>query len=105
MTSGGISKASHPPRQQKIHGRINCGAQGGGRSADRPPRAMVRCHRPASGLRASVERIVGSGSEPTYLPLTNTSCVELVPLGAASALDAEAMAMAIARAVLMNMVV
>src|SRR5882672_12345174 len=62
-------------------------------------------HRPASGSRASVERIVGSGSEPTYLPLTNTSFAGLVLyfLGAASALDAVAMAMAIASAVLVSM--
>src|SRR4051812_22844362 len=67
---------------------------------------MGRYHRPASGSRASVERIVGSGSEPMYLPLTNTSCDGLVlcVLGAANALEAVAMAMVIASAVLVNMV-
>src|SRR5215470_4575345 len=68
---------------------------------------MGRSHRPASGSRASVERIVGSGSEPTYLPFTNTSCVELVlyVLDAANALEAVAIARAAASAVLANMVV
>src|SRR5262245_45748159 len=48
----------------------------------------------------------GSGSEPTYLPFTNTSCAGLVlyVLGAANALDAMAMVMVIASAVLVNMV-
>src|SRR5215470_11536736 len=66
---------------------------------------MVRYHWPASGSRASVERIVGSGSEPTYLPLTNTSFAGLLLyfLGAANALDAVAMAIASASAVLTNM--
>src|SRR5262245_59358221 len=68
---------------------------------------MVRYHWPASGSRASVERMVRSGSEPTYLPLTNTSFAGLLLyfLGAANALDAVAIAIAIASAVLVNMVV
>src|SRR5215470_14279551 len=50
--------------------------------------------------------MVASGSEPTYLPLTNTSCAGflLYCLVAANALEAVARAMAIASAVL-NMVV
>src|SRR3954471_16686091 len=75
---------------------------GGGRPA---APATVRNHRPASGSRASVERIVGSGSEPTYLPLTNTSWAGLLlyVFGAASALDAMATARPIASVVLVNM--
>src|SRR5436853_17435 len=46
-----------------------------------------------------------SGSEPTYLPLTNTSCAGLVLLDAANALEAVAITMAAARTVLVNMVV
>jgi hypothetical protein len=51
--------------------------------------------------------MVGSGSEPTYLPLTNTSCagLELYDLDAANALEAVAITRATARAVLVNMVV
>src|SRR5262245_11501378 len=81
--------------------------QGGGRSADRPPPAMGRHYSAGPGSRASIERIVGSGSEPTYLPLTNTSFAGLLLyfLGAANALDAVAMAMAMASAVLVNIVV
>src|SRR5215510_7503718 len=57
--------------------------------------------------RASIERINGSGSEPTYLPLTNTSCagLSLYFLGPANALDAVAITRATASAVLVNMVV
>src|ERR1044072_5725187 len=67
---------------------------------------MGRYHRPASGFPARVERSVGSGSEPMYLPLTNTSCEGLVlcVLGAANALEAVAITMEIASAVLVNMV-
>src|SRR5215813_14515819 len=74
----------------------------------RPNWPAATCtHRPASGSRASVERMVGSGSEPTYLPLTNTSFAGLLLyfLGAANALDEVAMAIANASAVLVNMVV
>src|SRR5262245_64316173 len=68
---------------------------------------MGRHYSAGPGSRASIERIVGSGSEPTYLPLTNTSFAGLLLyfLGAANALDAVAMAMAMASAVLVNIVV
>src|SRR4051794_2455484 len=51
--------------------------------------------------------MVGSGSEPTYLPLTNTSCAELVLyfLGAANAPEAVPMTRAIASADLVNMII
>src|SRR5215471_2372167 len=86
-----------------MYGKITAVSRGGRRLTGRP--CDGRYHRPASGSRASVERIVGSGSEPTYLPLTKTSFAGLVLyfFGAASALDAVAMAMAIASAVLVNM--
>src|SRR5215510_1629302 len=68
---------------------------------------MGRHYSAGPGSRASIERIVGSGSEPTYLPLTNTSFAGLLLyfLGAANALDEVAMAIANASAVLVNMVV
>src|ERR1700720_1803745 len=51
--------------------------------------------------------MVGSGSEPTYLPLTNTSCAGLVLyfLGAANAPEAVPMTRAIASAALVNMII
>src|SRR5215468_752639 len=100
-----ISKASQAS-SGKSAGKINLCELHKWRRADRPPPAMGH-HRPASGSRASVERMVGSGSEPIYLPLTNTSCagLELYFLGAASALDAVATASARASAILVNMVV
>src|SRR5215510_15962173 len=67
---------------------------------------MGRHHRPASGSRASVERIVGSGSEPRYLPLTNTSFEGLVLyfFGAASRVEAVPTITTRAIAVFVNMV-
>src|SRR5882724_3020666 len=61
---------------------------------------------PAS--RDSIERMVGSGSEPRYLPLVSyTSCAELVLyfLGAANAPEAVPMTRAIASADLVNMII
>src|SRR5262245_39852281 len=77
-----------------------------GRSGNRPPPA-TDCHHSVPASRASMERMVGSGSEPTYLPLTNTSCAGLVlyVLGAANALEAVAITRATASADLVNMVV
>src|SRR5262245_8358038 len=68
--------------------------------------AMSRHHRPASGSRASVERIVGSGSEPRYLPLTNTSFegLALYLFGAASRVEAVPTITTRAIAVFVNMV-
>src|SRR5262245_34510794 len=77
-------------------------------AADQLTGCHLRCHHSnGAGSRASIERIVGSGSEPTYLPLTNTSFAGLVLyfLGAANALDAVAITRATASAVLVNMMV
>src|SRR5262245_22118369 len=104
--SGGISKASHPPWQREKHGKLNCRAQGGGRSADRSPTYDEWPYSVGPWSRASWPRMNASGSEPTYLPLTNTSLAELVLcfLGSANALDAVAITRATASAVLVNMV-
>src|SRR5262245_53249401 len=62
-------------------------------------------HHSIPASRASMERMVGSGSEPTYLPLTNTSFAGLLLycLGPANALEATLITRAIASAVLVNM--
>src|SRR5262245_21041244 len=82
------------------------GRQVAGRSDTRLPPA-IDGHQSRPYSRESIERINGSGSEPTYLPLTNTSCAGLVlyVLGAANALEAVAITMATASAVLVNMMV
>src|SRR5215510_13355598 len=75
------------------------------RSDNRPP-PVTDCHHSMPASRASMERMVGSGSEPTYLPLTNTSFEGLLLycLGPANALEATLITRAIAIAVLVNMV-
>src|SRR5262249_44888596 len=77
---------------------------GGGRPADRTHTCNSSDQSNGAGSRASIERTCGSGSEPTYLPLTKTSCAGLVLyfFVVASALDAVAMARAIASVVLAN---
>src|SRR5262249_23899608 len=55
--------------------RSVCGRRGG---ASAGSHAACRDQLPLGGSRASVERIDGSGSEPTYLPFTYTSCVASV---------------------------
>src|SRR5262245_35494269 len=81
------------------------GRQVAGRSGTRPPPA-TNCHHSMPASRASMERIVGSGSEPTYLPLTYTSFAGLLLccLGPANALEATLIMRAIPSAVLVNMV-
>src|SRR5262249_21917624 len=76
-----------------------------GRSDNRPPPA-TDCHHSMPASRASMERMVGSGSEPTYLPLTNTSFAGflLCCLGPANALEGTLTTTAIAIAGLANMV-
>src|SRR5499426_1555036 len=81
------------------------GRQVAGRPDNRPPPA-TDCHHSMPESRASMERMVGSGSEPTYLPLTNTSFAGLLLccFGPANALEATLITRAIAIAVLVNMV-
>src|SRR5262249_39035832 len=73
---------------------------------DSPPSPATDCHHSMPASRASMERMVGSGSEPTYLPLTNMSFAGLLLccLGPANALEATLIMRAIASAVLVNMV-
>src|SRR5215470_2545063 len=81
------------------------GRQVAGRPENRPP-PVPDCHYSKAESRASMERMVGSGSEPTYLPLTNTSYAGLLLccLGPANALEATLIMRAIASPVLVNMV-
>src|SRR5262245_21679457 len=67
---------------------------------------MVGHHSVGPWSRASWPRMNASGSEPTYLPLTNTSFEGLLLycLGPANALEATLITRAIASAVLVNMV-
>src|SRR5262245_28114846 len=78
---------------------------GGGRPGHRPPLARSRRDQSLPLSRASMERIVGSGSEPTYLPLTNTSFDGLVLYFLVCARAPEAVPRITARAItVLNMV-
>src|SRR5262245_51981212 len=80
------------------------GRQVAGRPDNRPPPA-TDCHHSMPESRASMEGMVGSGIEPTYLAVTKTSFAGLLLccLGPANALEATLITRAIAIAVLVNM--